>query len=87
METVRDIQDGFMGDLYLVVFMCIFAFAILSVFVSIIQVRHVFVPMATRSSSHTLSMPLGSEVKQCPYVEFLNTHLEKLWLQAVARED
>eukprot|EP00240_Pyramimonas_obovata_P006555 CAMPEP_0118941710 /NCGR_PEP_ID=MMETSP1169-20130426/34471_1 /TAXON_ID=36882 /ORGANISM="Pyramimonas obovata, Strain CCMP722" /LENGTH=162 /DNA_ID=CAMNT_0006886539 /DNA_START=1 /DNA_END=486 /DNA_ORIENTATION=- len=37
LETVRDIQDGFMGDLYLVAFMCIFAFAILSVFVSIIQ--------------------------------------------------
>jgi hypothetical protein len=37
LETTRDIEDGFLGDVYLVGFMCIFAFTILSVFVSIIQ--------------------------------------------------
>jgi len=37
LETARDIKTGFLGDVYLVTFVCIFTFTIVSVFVSIIQ--------------------------------------------------
>jgi len=39
LETSRELHKGFLGDIYLVCFVAVFIFVIMSVFISIIQVR------------------------------------------------
>jgi hypothetical protein len=40
LETTNDIKRGFLGDVFLVSFVCVFTFVIMGVFLSIVQVHH-----------------------------------------------